>query len=89
MKLNALGILDGTEAKPNPKADAKIVASYAERRSKMAGAIFETLDESQANVLLDNISSIDVAIVYKKLLNTYEPKTSGTRIAIQIGRAHV
>src|SRR5688572_19615875 len=68
LKLNGLGILDGSEPEPSPGADAKLIASYAERRSNLAGTIFETPDDSQIAVLLDNIASLNVANTYRKLL---------------------
>jgi hypothetical protein len=81
LKLNALGILDGSEKKPSSTSDAKVIASFAERRSKMAGAIFETLDEAQSDVLLNDIATLNVARTYTTLLETYEPKTSGSRVS--------
>lgn len=81
-ELNAWGILMGEEKLPSIKADEKVKSDYASRRSKLIGYIRSTLNHSQVETILSGIPVTNVAAIWKKLLATYEPKTSGSRIGV-------
>ena len=60
LDLNALGILDRTEDKPDSSTDAQLRADYNARRSKIAGYIRGTLDVTQISTLLSGIKILDI-----------------------------
>ena len=80
--LNAYGILTGEEKKPGSNADDKVKSDYASRRSKLIGYVRSTLDHSQLETVLSGIQVTDIAAIWEKLLETYQPKTSGSRISV-------
>ncbi|KAJ2911392.1 hypothetical protein MD484_g9019, partial [Candolleomyces efflorescens] len=65
------------------RADAdKLIANYSERRSKLAGVIFESINDAQSQLLNNNISTLNIAVTYKKLLKSYKPKTSTSCVSV-------
>ena len=80
--LNAYGILTGEEKRPSANADDKVKSDYAARRSRLIGYIRSTLDHSLIQTVLSGINVTDAAAIWTKLLETYQPKTSGSRIGV-------
>ena len=50
--------------------------------SKLIGYVRSTLDHSQLETVLSGIQVTDIAAIWEKLLETYQPKTSGSRISV-------
>jgi len=80
--LNTYSILTGEEKKPGSNADDKVKSDYASHRSKLTGYIWSTLDHSQPETVLSGIQITNIAAIWKKLLETYQPKMSGSRIGV-------
>ena len=78
LDLNALDILNDKESPPDPSGDARLVADYRLRKSKLAGYIRGTLDEVQLTTVLGDIKITDIPAVYKALLKAYHPKTAAS-----------
>ena len=70
LKLNAYTILIGEETAP--LSDAKLLANYYDRRSKMVGYLRSTLDASQTETILSTIGITDLHSCWKALLNVYK-----------------
>ena len=76
LKLNAYTILIGEETAP--LSDAKLLANYYDRRSKMVGYLRSNLDASQTETILGTIGITDLHSCWKALLNVYEPTDSSS-----------
>ena len=81
LELNAYEILTNTESPPDPK-DRRLVAEYSARRSKLAGYIRSTLDMVQITTVLSGVDILDLPAVFVKLVTTYKPKTSASRVSL-------